>query len=69
VDYGLLAARVVGIVEGEPVNLIETLAQRIADGCLAEPLVEQVEVTVHKPDAPIRVSFEDVTVTVTRSRR
>ena len=68
VDYGTMATRVVGIVEGDPVNLIETLAQRIADACLAEPLVEQVEVTVHKPDAPIEVPFDDVTVTVTRSR-
>ncbi len=68
VDYGVMATRVVGVVEGEPVNLIETLAQRVADACLAEPLVEHVEVTVHKPEAPIRVPFEDVTVTIVRSR-
>jgi 7,8-dihydroneopterin aldolase/epimerase/oxygenase len=68
VDYGMVAARVVGIVEGEPVNLIETLAERIADACLAEPPVGEVEVTVHKPEAPIKVPFEDVSVTVSRSR-
>ncbi len=67
-DYGAIASRVVEVVEGEPVNLIETLAQRIADVCLAEPIVEQVEVTVHKPDAPIPVRFDDVTVTIVRSR-
>jgi dihydroneopterin aldolase len=67
VDYGAVAAGVVGLIEGEPVNLIETLAERIADACLAEARVEQVEVTVHKPDAPITVPFEDVTVTIVRT--
>jgi dihydroneopterin aldolase len=68
VDYGDLAGRVVAVVEGEPVNLLETLAQRIADLCLGHPLVEQVEVTVHKPFAPVAVPFDDVTVTIQRSR-
>jgi 7,8-dihydroneopterin aldolase/epimerase/oxygenase len=68
VHYGELAQRVVAVVAGEPVNLIETLAQRIADTCLAFEPVEEVEVTVHKPDAPITVPFDDVTVTITRRR-
>ncbi|MCI0689575.1 MAG: dihydroneopterin aldolase [Sporichthyaceae bacterium] len=68
VDYGALAAGVVAVIEGEPVNLIETLAQRIAERCLAEPAVDTVEVTVHKPQAPIAVPFDDVSVTITRSR-
>jgi dihydroneopterin aldolase len=67
VDYGAVATRVVDLIEGEPLNLIETLAERIADACLAESRVEQVEVTVHKPDAPITVPFEDVTVTIVRT--
>jgi dihydroneopterin aldolase len=50
------------------VNLIETLAQRLADACLAEPRVEQVEITVHKPQAPITVPVDEVSVTVVRSR-
>ena len=68
VDYGVLADRVVALVEGEPVNLIETLAGRIASLCLAQHPVEQVRVTVHKPSAPVAVPFEDVSVTITRSR-
>ncbi len=68
VDYGSLAGRVVAVVEGEPVNLLETLAARIADLCLTELRVEHVEVTVHKPFAPIDVPFDDVTVTIQRSR-
>ncbi len=56
------------VVEGEPVNLIETLAERIAQVCLKHEAVQEVEVRVHKPDAPITVPFDDVTVTITRSR-
>ena len=69
VHYGELAAAVVAAVEGEPVDLVETLAQRVADLALAYPLVEEVEVTVHKPEAPVGVPFEDVSVTIVRSRR
>jgi 7,8-dihydroneopterin aldolase/epimerase/oxygenase len=65
-DYGAVAEKIVALIEGEPVNLIETLAQRIADACLADPAVREVEVTVHKPDAPISVPFDDVTVTIRR---
>lgn len=68
IDYGSLATRVVSVVEGEPVNLIETLAERIANVCLADRRVEQVEVTVHKPSAPVAVPLDDVTVTIKRSR-
>lgn len=68
VDYGSLAVKVVELIEGEPVDLIETLAHRIADLCLAETPVSSVEVTVHKPQAPIPVPFEDVSVTVSRER-
>ena len=49
-------------------DLIETLAQRLADVCLADPRVEQVELTVHKPGAPIPLVFADVSVTVVRQR-
>ena len=68
VDYGDLARRLVAIIEGEPVRLIETLASRLADVCLAEPAVQEAEVTVHKPEAPVPCSFDDVTVTILRSR-
>jgi dihydroneopterin aldolase len=68
VHYGLLADRLAAIVTGEPVNLIETLAERLAAECLAEPLVDRAEVTVHKPSAPIEHEFADVAVTVTRDR-
>ena len=67
-DYGSIAERLVAVIEGEPVNLIETLAARLAGICLADPVVHAVEITVHKPDAPITVPFEDVSVTIRRER-
>ena len=68
VDYGTLVAAVKRAIEHDPVNLIETLAQRIADVCLADPRVAWTEVTVHKPDAPIEATFSDVALTTHRSR-
>ena len=68
VDYGDVAKGLLAVIEGEPVNLIDTLAQRLADVCLADARVERVELTVHKPDAPIPATFGDVAVTVVRDR-
>jgi dihydroneopterin aldolase len=68
VDYGTLAEKIAGVVGGEPVKLLETLAQRIAQVCLGDDRVEDVEVTVHKPDAPVPVPFDDVAVTIRRTR-
>ena len=68
VDYGALAATLLAIVEGEPVNLIETLAERLAAACLDDPRVHAAEVTVHKPAAPVSVALDDVSVTVVRTR-
>lgn len=69
VHYGELAAAVATIVAGDPVALIETLAGRIADRCLAEPPVREVAVTVRKPNAPLPVVAREVSVTVHRDRR
>ena len=68
VDYGALAQRLTAVVAGEPVRLIETLADRLATVCLAEPAVQEVEITVHKPQAPLSQAFDDVTVTIQRRR-
>jgi dihydroneopterin aldolase len=66
VHYGMLADRLVAIVTGDPVDLIETLADRLASECLADLRVRGVELTVHKPSAPIEHEFADVSVTVVR---
>jgi len=68
VHYGELAEDLAEVVRGEPVELIETLAQRLADVCLARELVQAAQVSVHKPAAPIPLPFDDVIVTITRGR-
>ena len=68
VHYGELADALAAIVAGEPVNLIEALAARLADACLADRRVAAATVTVHKPQAPIAQQFTDVAVTLRRER-
>jgi dihydroneopterin aldolase len=67
--YGELAERVAAIVGGEPYNLIETVAARVADMVMADPRPSAVEVTLHKPEAPIPLDFADVAVVAYRSRK
>lgn len=68
VDYGQLAADVAAIVQGDPVDLIETVAGRIVERCFQDPHVEEVEVTVHKPAAPLPVVAREVAVSLRRHR-
>ena len=68
VHYGEVAERIVELVGGEPLHLIEGVAARIADDLLTRDLVMIASVTVHKPHAPITVPFSDVSVTIRRSR-
>ena len=68
VNYAELARELYAVLAGEPVNLIEALAQRLADVCLAHELVDAVEITVHKPQAELGVPFDDVTVAIRRER-
>ena len=68
-DYGALAQRAAGIVAGPPRNLIETVSAEIAEEVMTDPRVHAVEVVVHKPSAPIPLTFHDVAVVARRSRR
>ncbi|MGH3763331.1 dihydroneopterin aldolase [Actinophytocola sp.] len=67
--YGELASRVAEIVGGEPRDLIETVGAEIAEDVMKDDRAHAVEVTIHKPDAPIPLEFVDVAVTIRRSRR
>lgn len=68
-DYGAVADTIVAMVTGEAFDLIETLTARMAEKILADfPVLDAVEVTVHKPKAPIQVPFGDVSITVYRTR-
>ncbi len=68
-DYGVLAERAAAIVAGQARNLIETVAGEIAEDVMKDHRVHAVEVTVHKPQAPIPHTFDDVAVVARRSRR
>jgi dihydroneopterin aldolase len=69
IDYGALAQRAADVVAGPPRNLIETVAGEIAEGIMTDERVHAVEVVVHKPAAPIPLTFGDVAVVARRSRR
>jgi 7,8-dihydroneopterin aldolase/epimerase/oxygenase len=69
VDYGALAQLAADVVTGPPRDLIETVAAEIADRVMADDRLHAVEVVVHKPDAPIPLTFSDVAVVARRSRR
>ena len=69
VNYADLAQKLHAVLTGEPVNLLETLVDRLLDCCLAEPRVDRARVRLHKPQAPIAHQFGDVTVTASRSRQ
>lgn len=69
VNYADVAHLVVRHITGEPVNLIETVAESIADEILKNfHLVKKVKVKVHKPEAPINLEFADVIVKIERER-
>jgi dihydroneopterin aldolase len=68
VNYAELAQQLHAVLMGEPVNLLETLAQRLVDVCLTHEPVQAAEITVHKPEAQLGVPFSDVEVSVRRTR-
>lgn len=68
VDYAGMAKRIVAAIEGDPVDLIESLAERVAGICLGHRGVEAVDVTIHKPEAPLGLEFADVSVAVRRGK-
>ncbi|MBV9844115.1 MAG: dihydroneopterin aldolase [Kutzneria sp.] len=67
--YGQLAETAATIVAGEPCDLIEAVAGRVADAVMADARIHATEITIHKPSAPIPLTFADVAVTIRRSRR
>ncbi len=68
VDYGRAYQLVREVVEGEPRNLLETVAERIAERMLALPRVERATVRVHKRP-PLEGEFRSFGVEVVRERR
>ena len=69
VDYGALAQLAHDIVAGEPRDLIEAVGGEVADRIMDDEKVTACEVTVHKPSAPIPLTFGEVAVVTRRSRK
>lgn len=70
VDYGALAELVAAVVEGPARDLIETVATEAAEKIMDTfGALHAVEVTIHKPKAPIPRTFGDVAVVARRSRK
>lgn len=67
-NYAEVAEEIKAMITGDPFDLIETLAERTAQKVLDGFAVDAVEITVHKPKAPIQVPFGDVSVTIYRER-
>jgi 7,8-dihydroneopterin aldolase/epimerase/oxygenase len=70
VSYAEIAELIAKNVRQDPVNLLETLAKRLADLVLivSQPHAKKVKIKVSKPDAPIQLYFDDVSVTATVRR-
>lgn len=68
VDYSEVAATAHRILTGPSLDLVEAVAEQIAAAVMADHRLLAVDVTVHKPQAPVGVPFDDVTVSVRRTR-
>ncbi|KEO83086.1 dihydroneopterin aldolase [Tumebacillus flagellatus] len=69
VNYGEAYDRIREIMDGEPVQLLETLAERIAKALLDNyPAVREVQVKVTKPNPPIKGPMNGVAVEIVRCR-
>jgi dihydroneopterin aldolase len=68
VSYGDAARLAVEVATSTRFDLIERLAAHVADTLLARLPLERATITVHKPEAPLGLEFDDVAVTVSRVR-
>ena len=68
-DYGQLVSAIHERVSSEQWNLIERVAERVAELVLDDERITQVAVTIHKPEAPIAVTSTDISVSITRARK
>lgn len=69
VDYSEVAKIAAARLAGEPVNLIEAVADKIASAVLELGVSYAVDVIVHKPTADLGVKFDDVYVSIRRDLR
>lgn len=67
-DYSELALEIREVVGAESHKLLETVAGRVAEAMLGHSQVTRTVVTIHKPNAPIDLAFDDVSVTIERQQ-
>lgn len=68
-NYAEVAETIREVITGQSVDLIETLAEKLASTILSRFAIDALELTVHKPNAPIEVTFSDVSVTIFREKQ
>lgn len=69
IDYSKLVDLVSAEITSNPVNLIETLAERIAVKILDfDKKIKSLTVTVHKPAAPVSANLIDISVSISKAR-
>jgi dihydroneopterin aldolase len=66
IDYGALAERATAVVSGQHFQLLERLAERIAEVVLADPRAVSVTVAVRKLRPPVPVDLATAGVRITR---
>ncbi len=66
-DYGKVCRFIHRVISENVYNLIETVAEKTAEAVLLEfPLVEGITLEIRKPEAPIGLEFQSVSVKITR---
>lgn len=69
VSYAKMAKTVARVMTEQSDDLLERAAQRVADAILEEyPLIQEVEVLLKKPEAPVKLDFGYMAVSITRAR-
>ena len=66
VDYSQISTLISRIITGPPCDLLEKVATQIAEETLQLANVQAVRICLHKPEAPLGLEKEDVTVTIWR---
>lgn len=69
VSYSDLFKTVKSIVEGQPHNLLESVAKNISDAIFLNYDIETISVTIKKPDVPIDgANLDYAGITLTRNK-
>lgn len=69
IDYSSVVGMVINILTGQPVNLIEKIAELVCEEIFKNFMqAKSVTVVIHKPEAPVGANILDVAVKLERVR-